>query len=261
MKEIDVHLPFETIENLRDLAGIPAADGKVIVPGKLLRAGSLHKASDLELETLKQMGVDTVVDFRTNWEIATSQDRLPEGAQLYHLPVLHEAEIKDEAGSQAKLLEEALKNSEKMMEGIYAGMLTDESGIEAYKQFFELLLKEENTILWHCSQGKDRTGMAAALLLEALGVDEKLIKEEYMQTNLYMTKKDMEAKVINSMLFKDHRQIADEDVNNFLFVKEEFFDTARKAVFDQYGSWDGYLEKALGIDSEKKEALRQKYLK
>ncbi len=72
-------------------------------------------------------------------------------------------------------------------EKMYIGFLTSDMGQKAYSQFFRILLETspDRAVLWHCTSGKDRTGLAAMLLLAALGVDEKVIMEDYLLTNEY----------------------------------------------------------------------------
>jgi len=80
-------LPFEKLHNIRDLGGMPAADGRTIRPGKLIRSGHLADISDTDREHLARL-VDMIVDFRTTEEEGRQPDREIPGAAYYHIPVI-----------------------------------------------------------------------------------------------------------------------------------------------------------------------------
>lgn len=260
MKTVSVHLPFEDVENCRDLAGIASQDGRVIAPGRLLRSANLHHASKQTALTLQEMGLSDIIDLRTNWERAIQPDCRIEDCIEHHIPVVHETTIEKSEGGQVELVEDLADRAVQTMENIYRDLILSPSAIAAWKKLFALLKSHPKELLFHCTQGKDRTGIAAALILHALDVDEQTILDEYLQTNLYLAKEATEDKVLASVLFSKHKALADRDINAYSFADERYYNSAKKAAEEHYGSWKGYLQQAIGLSDQDLEQLKNNYL-
>lgn len=157
---------------MRDLGGYPTQDGKRVKWGKLLRSGDLNELTVKDLQYLESIPLLTDIDFRSRAERENAPDKHPAGLKAYILlPIdagdLSEVEITD-ATSVPKLMEEAYRT--------IIHKYRDE-----YKTFFRILAEEGRApLLFHCSAGKDRTGIAAALILSALGVERSIILEDYL---------------------------------------------------------------------------------
>ena len=182
------HMAFDGIKNIRDLGGIPAADGRHIKSGKLIRSGRLFQASADDLNRIAQM-VDTVVDFRTDREVEEKPNPVIPGVAYHQIPVFEmlTAGITREAETEETLMKKLVQNAEnarQYMCSMYENFVAKEHSVEAYREFLQLLMKEhERAVLWHCSVGKDRAGVAALILLEILGADREIILEDYLKTN------------------------------------------------------------------------------
>jgi protein-tyrosine phosphatase len=110
-------------------------------------------------------------------------------------------------------------------------------GIPFYRELFSLLSRPENTpLLFHCAAGKDRTGMAAALILYALGASRETIMEDYLASTEYLRPYWKQ--------FIDTRP----HILPYMTVKQEYLQTAF-SVLDNYGGIDNYLTKELGADT------------
>lgn len=260
MQEPSVYLPFQTIDNCRDLAGMKTASGKSIKPGKLIRAAHLGRADEHDRLTLENLGISDVVDFRTDWEIMLKPDRKIKNAAHHHDPVYHETDLKNAAGSQLKFVEEAAEDSRKMLEAGYRAAIKNPDSIKAWRKYFDILLNAEGGVLFHCTQGKDRTGLAAALIETALGVGRQDVLDDYMQTNLYMTKAAEEDRMAVMKLFNRHLSLAEEDIDTYLFAHEDCFQAAEQEIINGWGSWQGYLQDAIGLSDAEIALLQEKYL-
>lgn len=259
MKEVSVHIDLATINNCRDLQGIKTKDNKVIKANRLIRSGNLSNASAYDREILAQIPVTDVVDFRTSWE-QRSMPNMPVPGTIYHyLPMFDESKII--AASDAKVMaKEMEENPTAIMESVYTSCLSEPYSQNQWKKFFKILLESKGAVLFHCTQGKDRTGLGAILIENALGVDEGTIFDDYMQTNLYMNpQKDVESKAVEKAL-NVVTPPKDEGTNPFLFVYPEYYEMAMKTIKDGWGSVDAYLEQALGMDADMKQKLRDKFL-
>lgn len=149
--------------NTRELGGLPVSGG-VFPKDKVFRSGALCFASADDASKLLKMGIKTIIDLRLDNEIAKDgpdKAYLTKGVpNLYHWPM---------AGSRGP----GLAAYESYME---------ENG-PLFKQFFSVLAKPERyPILYHCSAGKDRTGILTALLLETVGTPREVIYDDYLHS-------------------------------------------------------------------------------
>ena len=135
-------------------------------------------------------------------------------------------------------------------------MFTTPEGINSYKEFFKVILNEPGAILWHCSQGKDRAGMAAFLLEYALGVSLKDCIEDYLLTNVAMEKKINElTPIVLKMSNNDYSLLP--ILKDVFEAKVEYLQAAIKIINDNYQSLDNFIVNILNVDINK---LKEKYL-
>ena len=171
--------------NIRDLGGYETEDGKVTQFGCLLRGSALHNLTEEEWKKLYDYGVRTILDLRSSAEIAMNGDCPPKEIAWYHCP-LQRAQIQEQ--DIAASAEEAFKGS--LTEG-YAEMVTRNGDLlaAALKQLVAGLSR--GAVLFHCSAGKDRTGVLASVVLYLCGVAVEDIIADYEVTYTY-NKKNME---------------------------------------------------------------------
>lgn len=124
---------------------------------------------------------------------------------------------------------------------------------------FSLLIEvdpEKSAVLWHCTDGKDRTGIAAALLLAALGADMKTILDDYMLTNVYNANK------IDAIKSK-YSDCTQEKQDVMIFtgggVIDSYLINAFSSINKQFGSVEGYLTDGLGLKYSDLIQLREKF--
>ena len=260
MNEVSVYLPFDSIHNCRDLAGIKTCHNKVIKPGMLIRSGHLGYANCQDLLTLHGMGIKNDVDLRTTWETTFFPDRsIPESIYI-HDPVYREVDLSEDAGGQVKLAKEATTDSRQLMCSMYASSMSDKDAIAAWKEFFDILKNNEGGILFHCTQGKDRTGMAAMLVETALGVSPEDRLNDYLQTNLYMAKEAGKDEKLVQKVAENFEVTLDDDIDSYLYAHKSYYDAAQNKVIEMAGSWEGYLTKILGLTEEDLKVLQDKFL-
>lgn len=277
------------IGNARELGNYIIGD-KVIKNSVLLRTARLDQANPEAIKRLEQeYHVQTVIDFRMAEEQLQMPDPLIPGAENLSAPVM---EIEDTlvlnpgikkalGGSENDVMEKskemlAMYSDPKvdrlaMFNMMYDyGMLDDstyvlfllgERGKSAYRTFFDALFKLEpgHAILWHCTDGKDRTGCAAMLLLFALGASRKTVMEDYLLTNIYNAQKlDAIRKQVAPLNFEQKK------LDTLLFmsggVTEAYMNRAIDTLIERYGSVTGYLKQELGIEESGLDALRAIFL-
>lgn len=260
------HLSLASVGNARDLGGMPAADGRRIRKGRLLRSGDLNGLSALD-ERMLVDGCDLrrIVDLRTKMEIRGAEDpvlRLP-GIDYEYLPVLCEdevlaADLSDLKANLHVMAEFTLDASDYMRE-LYVKCVMGDDGQRAYSRLLHGLLESpEGATLWHCTQGKDRTGLAAMLVEHSLGVPAEAIYQDYLATNLFM-----DGWLQRLQRFLDTLRIAktvDADLEAYIYADPANLRAALDAVVKGFGSLDGYLEEALDFGPAAQRELRELYL-
>lgn len=260
------HVTLHGARNTRDLGGLQTSDGRAIVAGTLIRSGDLHKCTDENIELLRD-GHDLarVVDFRTAKEREGAPDPQSRmrGICFAELPVFSEAAvgITHEGGMAGDLV--ALKrfsgNAHDTIRDLYVTCLLGEDGKRAYREFFETLLSAEGgATLWHCTEGKDRAGLASVLVEYALGVPMPHIRADYLATNLFV--RDAAEEILDALAGHGLLEHVDLDVDSIFYADMDYLDAALEAVEQECGGMDAYLAAVLGVGEREREQLRELYL-
>lgn len=263
-------LQMEKLVNARDLAGYRSSDGRSVVSGLLLRTAALADASDRDLARLvSEYGVRTVIDLRSEDEVLQKPDPRPEGVKYVHITIMDESLFEDNKDAIERTEPPGLKEmadgllkiaAENDMSGFYAMMLQSPVGKEGFRRFFrEVLDAEDGAVLWHCSAGKDRTGLCAALLLAALGVDTATILEDYLLTNEYCSERRdaLQAELEKAGYTKEQALTVAGIMEG---VDELLLQTAFASIEKSDGSLEGYLRNQIGLTDTDFSVLRSRYL-
>lgn len=180
--------PFvEGAVNLRDLGGLPAGEYRVR-RGRVFRSGMMHAISPEGLERLAgQHGIRTIVDLRNQVEL--DQDGLSDfdaaGIRHIHLPVSASTAATPDAQDVRAARMRAFMEGTRSWSEAYQAIVS--YCAPAYVRFFETIAEPDSlAAVFHCSAGRDRTGIAAALLLEVLGVDDEKIVTDYHATGVHL---------------------------------------------------------------------------
>ncbi|MBW8805273.1 MAG: tyrosine-protein phosphatase [Catenulisporales bacterium] len=161
------HLPLVGVRNARDVGGLLTASGRALRPLRLLRSARLNGLTDGDREWLASIGLRTVVDLRQSYEIAAWPDALGSLAVArVNTPPSLEAE----------------DNPDATLFDLYLSWL-DGSGRVFADAVRTLAGSAALPALVHCTAGKDRTGVLVALVLDVVGVEEKAIVDDYLETN------------------------------------------------------------------------------
>ena len=260
-----VSIGLEGVINARDLGGIRVPGGKVR-KGLLLRGGSLATATDADLARLRDVyHVTRVFDFRTSMEVGKNPDRDLQGATNIWLPAFDEnqgrmAEMSLPAFAYKDLGNWMLSNArdpevQAIARAMYEVMVTDEFTRMQYAGFLQnIVMTREGAVFWHCSQGKDRTGLGAAFLLAALGADRDAIMEDYEISNEFYAA-DV-AKLCSCMDTEEEK----EAVRTFVGVNPRYFSRALDVIEAECGSLTGFLQGPLCLSDEDIKVLRDRYI-
>jgi protein-tyrosine phosphatase len=118
-----------------------------------------------------------------------------------------------------------------------------------------LVLETDKALMIHCTAGKDRTGVGAALILYALGVNEETIIKDYELTNQY--RKELNEQTVKLMTAQG---VPENSARSMMAAKAEYLNAAFDAIKKQFGSVDLFLEKEIGLDAGKRKLLQSKFL-
>lgn len=238
------HLPMAGGYNIRDLGGYRGAEGKRVVWGTFFRADDMAHLSDEDVAYLGSIPLTTVFDFRTQKEVEAAPDRLPATVKnVVHRP-LAPGNVAPNEIQHGKF--DAYDDTDAFMRVVYRELAGNSDINAIYREFFRLIQNENDTpLLFHCTAGKDRTGMAAAFLLFALGVDRETIIRDYMDSNTYLAGK-------YTLLTKDNPQLA-----VLYSVKPEYLLTGIETMEKAHGTVENYLSRVLDVDIA---AMRSRYL-
>lgn len=255
-------IPLQSLNNTRDLGAISTVDDRHIIPCKLIRSGDLYHISMADQKTLlEKYQLKKVIDFRTTAELKERPDTIMAGVEYYHIPILDE----ELAGvTQPEKLIRAVEgfqgNSREVMEQQYEKIIRDQYSLNQYARFLDVLLHHQSgSVLWHCSMGKDRTGIATALLMFVLGVSRKGIREDYVRTNIYL---DGERQYMNRLLKTKSGNTTRklENLNAYFRADEACINRVFYTIEKDYGTINSFLRKGLYLTPKAIEELKEKYL-
>lgn len=255
----------ESIENFRDLGGYITEDNKVVKWGYFYRCGSLGEVSERDKEYLENMKISTIFDFRSEMEVSAQKD-----IELSNCKYINESGIKNlddnlkskENFDMKALMMEMMKDKDKLKG--FDSILLDGYRVmveqnEAFKILFDTIKNPDRLpLVFHCTAGKDRTGVAGALILLALGVSEDKVIEDYCLSNIYREATN-EAQLNEIRKFIDDEQVI-EIIKGVFMVKREYLMITLDKIKESYSSYVEYIINALGVSEKELEIFRKKYL-
>lgn len=258
-----MRINFDNLPNARDLGGMKTKDGRTIKNGMLIRCGMLYSASENDKKRLSEM-LSYVFDFRTIIERDEKPDPELDGVKNIHISILGDSKF---GVTRDKKSEEAIKQMAKAadpnidpvtrMANVYVKFVKEPAINERYKNFLNQVYEnDKKAVLWHCSAGKDRAGMGAILLEYILGVSVEDIKADYLFTNECIKE---ENERLLATVFSDKTDEEKKNILPALQAREEYFDAVFNTANEMYGSFDAFLEKALGIGEKEIKAFRDKF--
>ena len=246
-------------KNIRDLGGLKGFEGRNIKFGRLYRGGALNRVNDDDIEILKSFNLTHVVDFRGDDEFVYQPDYHIPGVQYVNFSVIQEKIKKEDRmhddGNLLWFVEENTSGFEHMKQQ-YRDSINEEKSQIAYRNFFKLLQEEDKVVYFHCSQGKDRVGLAAYFIESILGVDQETILEDYLFSNVAM--EDKIQNILGNIRFKDfYNPFYHQKLLDVFAAKEEYLQAAIDEINKNYGDTLSYCQNILGVDIDK---FRKLYL-
>ena len=251
-------LPFEACENFRELGGYTGCGGRHVKYGAFYRSPALANIkTPADRARFEALGVRTVFDFRSEKERTLAPD--PDFPGVVNIPA---SAMLAEDGSEVDFDLEKLLRSEDgirmLTEGVHESYARMPFGNPAYRALFGAIRAGQTPILFHCTAGKDRTGVAAMLLLKALGASDETALFDFEQTNVCnaAAREAFCAQLCEKLPPQTARTVAQVATG----VQRENLVRTMQAVRGRYGTFEAYFEAEHGLDARGLAALRNMYL-
>lgn len=232
-------LPIKNANNVRELGGYPTKDGIPTKYGSFLRADDLTKLDKTDIQFLVDYGIEAVIDLRSDSEIDMYPDPFVdvEKVNYVHIPFI-EQDVMDPSFYQTLML-----NPSTFLTEMYIDMI--KHALVGIKKVFEFIENQEGGVLFHCTAGKDRTGIVAMLLLGLVGVSREDIISNYMVTEIYIR---------DSIMSKEGIKDFPKELG---MSKPEYIEPVIDYILENYGGFEEYLLQ-IGIEEQILEVVKEK---
>lgn len=230
--------PLDNVKNARELGGVPTMDGNVTKWAKFVRTASLDDITDAEIEKLKEYGVESIIDLRRDAEIPfddESHKKLEENFSWNHISLAPDIEMRKE--EIQKIIDREIS-----IGSTYRNLIDNFPKI---KEIMEVFANTDGITLFHCQEGKDRTGIISMILMGLANVGRSDIIADYEISSAYLGYVERYEETEPYSVFR---------ITSPYYMKEAYEYIERK-----YGSFEDYLEYAK-VDKETIENIKNKLL-
>lgn len=252
-------LVTQGIHNFRDYGGWPTRGGGRVRTGLLYRSGHHVEATDDDLRAIAPLGIHTVIDLRGESERSANPCRRVKGFDGE--VVFYDGETTSSPPHMD--IDPAMTASdfarERMM-AVYTRMPDNPAMIEMFGRYLRILADRDGASLVHCYAGKDRTGIAATMLLHILGVSQDDQRAEFLRTNDSPTFEILARQSLPGIEARLGRKLDEGAAKDLLGVREEYLERFLTISSDRHGSFDAYLHKAIGVDDALRDALNARFV-
>ena len=255
VEDFDRIVALEGGHNFRDIGGYRGADGRMVARGLVYRSGTLSELTDRDHEVMDALGLVLICDFRSTRERERRPSRLPQAAS-------YEIWARDHPMSAGDLTE-AMRHpyatperSKALMVEAYRDLAYEQA--PADRERFRRIAAGPLPLVFHCAAGKDRTGIAAALLLDLLGVARADVLADYAITDRFFARG---CELVAKDPFGDRLAGIDPRIWEPMMRADPAYLAAMfETVEVRHGSGEGFIREKLGLDSALIDAIRGRLL-
>ena len=253
-------IEIKKVNNFRYLGGLKNADGYILKDSLLYRSGNLHKLKTSSFDDFKALGIHKIIDLRTAQEVAKEPDHLPKNDFYRNYAAFEDKN--NEMGTAKKLVlkgEIKQNDADKRMQKFYTDYVSENPHV--IKSIIQEILNNDTPVLYHCTAGKDRTGIITALILKILRFDNQVIFEEYLQSN------NLRKKLVQKRLNLAHHlhfvypKLDIGVIEKGSWVERNYLQAAFDEINEKYGSMDNYIHNVLGISEAQRNLYIKKFMK
>jgi protein-tyrosine phosphatase len=244
-------IKLEGGSNFGDLGGYRTAKGRSVRWGYVYRSASLAGLTPQDQKLVDGLNIRSMIDFRsTDERKRDSSTWLTEAGHGYWARdyAMSYSDLMKAFGDMSKLTPESAKAA---MASSYRALPREQAA--SFRVLFGRLVAGQGPVVFNCTAGKDRTGVAAALVLTALGVPYQTVKEDYLLSNVMLDKSWLSRGTGMPGMSPDVARA-------LMGVDGSYLDAAFDQMNKDYGSVDGYLKKELGVGPKEISILRKRLL-
>ena len=250
---------LEGADNARDLGGLKTTEGAVIREKKLIRSNRLSRLTQNDISFLTdEYHLHKILDLRTPMEVEQEADLEIPKADYMNIPFFMESMVgvsREQETKKQMLHMEEFPN----MEDIYVMMIQNKfCNQQISKAVKEVMTTENGSVLWHCTEGKDRCGLLSAIILFLLDVSEDDVMEDYLKTNKAAIRRV--EKIRKKLHLAGLHREKIEKLEGYFIAKEEFLNAALKTMKEDHGSINQFIKNGLHISMEEKQQFKDKIL-
>ena len=243
-----IPIKLRSVGNIRDLGGTGMKNGSMIRYGCLIRSAHLGYAAKADVQLLQEKyRLSRIIDLRTGGE----RSELPDqsfGVENLSLPIFNDFKAGISHEQQQRQLDIPL------MTDLYRHIMTDSASIAGFHNVLNAIFTHDyrkGSVLWHCTEGKDRCGMTTVLVLTALGADRETILEDYLETNKVNIPK---ARAMYEQVLPVKGPEAAENIYQAYIADENYLNAAWEVM------GDNYLRDTLGFSEAQIDHFRSQVL-
>lgn len=244
-------LEIKKVTNFRTIGNIKNVDGRILKQGKFYRSAHLHKLKKRSFKTFENLGIKEIIDLRNSKEISQRPDVILQNVDLKNYSAF---EDEGDQLDQAKklVLKGKVKgtDADQRMLDFYKTYATENP--EIIKKIIHEILDSEDPVLYHCTAGKDRTGIITALILTILKFDRATIENDYLLSNNYRKQLVQKRLHLANNLHLLYPKMDLNVIEKLSWVEKNYLKTAFSEIDKKYGSIDIYIHQNLGISENKR---------
>ncbi|MBR3234736.1 MAG: tyrosine-protein phosphatase [Atopobiaceae bacterium] len=250
---------FHNELNLRELGGLPTADGRHVKHGLFFRGSTLADLLPEQCELVDNMGLRYLLDLRATGEAQMSHDYVPHGCTYKRICGMHyddgaEADFSPQGIAEIERRLASTTDQDSFLHDLYVGMAF---GNEALHALVERMVADDVPLYFHCTAGKDRTGVSALIIGLVLGITRQAIMDDFLLTNEY--RRSIIEGVARRMPADTPPEVIErwQKANG---VQEENLTSVIDAIEARCGTVENYLSEEFGLDEGMLSLLRARYL-
>lgn len=243
-------IQLEKSINIRDIGGYTGHDGRKIKWRKVIRSEELAHLSDKDVSYFSALKLKHVFDFRNQFKSERQVDRLPKNTEYHLLPIFSSADmgVDHMDFTQPGAVDQFMRNIYKIQ---------TEERAQCFAEVLKYLTEpSEFPILYHCTNGKDRTGFMTYLILSLLGVKEDVILSDYSLTNLTFD----ESYLLLGNIMSEELGIENYHLWEFYGVKPEWLQLSMDYVNKNFGNVETYLMEETDLREKDFKKIRENLL-
>jgi protein-tyrosine phosphatase len=250
-------ISLERGRNFRDLGGYPTVDGQRVKWRTLFRSGTLAHLTETDLDAVDALEIRAVIDLRTGEERQAEPHPWPRHPHV----TAYSRDYVSSAGELRRLAEKPLPtgaDARAAMLTIYRTLPYEQA--DAYRRLFSDASQGRLPLLFNCSAGKDRTGVAAALLLSVLGVAREVVVEDFVLTETAFNFRSLATTMNDQSPHSGMGRLPAEVLDALIAAHPDYLAAMFDEIDRRSGSLPRFLECELGIAAHEIDILRNHLL-